>query len=321
MERKRIFSLSLILILTLCFIGCAQNQDTADLPSNVYAFTDDIGNRVELTGKPERVAVLFSSYAEIWQIAGGNIDITVAESIERVFTDKDVILVDDKSGHTAIDAETLIASRPDFVIGTADHDIQVQTAALCRNAGIPCALFRVEDIDSYLKVLKIFTDILGTPESYTEYEENIKNKTEMLLSKTKELTENKNILFIRCGSSERSAKAKTSENNFVCTMLSELGTHNIAESAPILLDTLSLEEIVLRNPELIFISPMGDEDACKKYIDSLFKKGGWSELTAVKNNNYHFLPKELFHYEPNAKWYDAYRYLAEIIYTETRLDD
>ena len=38
-------------------------------------------------------------------------------------------------------------------------------------------------------------------------------------------------------------KAKTADENFVCKMLNELGTYNIAENAPILLDGLSLSLI------------------------------------------------------------------------------
>ena len=57
--------------------------------------------------------------------------------------------------------------------------------------------------------------------------------------------EQKRILFIRAGSKYSATKAKTAENNFVCVMLKELGTYNIAENAPVLLDGLSQEEILM----------------------------------------------------------------------------
>ena len=43
----------------------------------------------------------------------------------------------------------------------------------------------------------------------------------------------------------------------------ELGTYNIAENAPVLLDGLSQEEILMENPDYIFISTMGKEEAAR----------------------------------------------------------
>jgi iron complex transport system substrate-binding protein len=40
----------------------------------------------------------------------------------------------------------------------------------------------------------------------------------------------------------------------------------------------------------------------------------WAELSAVKSGSYAMLPKELFHYKPNAKWGESYEYLAKLLY-------
>ena len=42
----------------------------------------------------------------------------------------------------------------------------------------------------------------------------------------------------------------------------------------------------------------------------------WAGLTAVANDHYVVLPKELFHYKPNARWGESYAYLAEILYSD-----
>jgi iron complex transport system substrate-binding protein len=104
-------------------------------------------------------------------------------------------------------------------------------------------------------------------------------------------------------------------------MLGELGAHNIADDAPVLLDGLSLEEIILRDPDYIFLTTMGNEAAAKAYIEELFSQDGWKELDAVKNNCYAFLPKELFHFKPNARWAEAYELLAKLLYPELKLGE
>ena len=80
-----------------------------------------------------------------------------------------------------------------------------------------------------------------------------------------------------------------------------------------LLDGLSFEEILIQDPDHIFITTMGDTDAAISYIQSLLKQPQWQSLHAVKNGNVHILPKDLFQYKPNAKWAEAYQYLINII--------
>lgn len=312
---KKIFCL----ILVLCLLtGCGKVLDDY----TYVGITDDLGYEVLSPKNPKRVAVLFSSYAQAWKSVGGSVDITVQESIDRGFCDEDVIVVDTKSGHSHIDTELLIASKPDLVIGTADYEVQRQVAQLCRDAGIPVALFKVETFADYANMLSRCAAITGNHDSYIENSQHVKDEINSLfkvISVTEskgELEVGKKILFIRAGSSERSTKAKTKAENFVCTMLDELRTDNIAQNAPTLLETLSIEEIIKEDPEHIFVSTMGDENAAKGYVTSLFEEDGWSLLTAVKNGNVHFLPKDLFHYKPNDRWAEAYRYLAAILYPE-----
>ena len=60
---------------------------------------------------------------------------------------------------------------------------------------------------------------------------------------------------------------------------------------------------------------MGSEKKALSYLDSLIAENpAWQELSAVKEGRYVVLPKELFHYKPNARWGESYGYLAEILY-------
>ena len=99
-------------------------------------------------------------------------------------------------------------------------------------------------------------------------------------------------------------------------MLDELGVINIADTATILLDGLSIEEILLNEPDYIFVSIMGNYDNGKKFILDLFNTKTYQSLKAVKNNQFYFLPKDLFQYKPNHKWDIAYQYLVDILYEE-----
>ena len=99
-------------------------------------------------------------------------------------------------------------------------------------------------------------------------------------------------------------------------MLCELGCVNIADAAPVLLDGLSVEVILREDPDYIFITTMGDESAARAYMDSLLESEVWQSLSAVQAGAYCYLPRDLFQYKPNARWYDAYLTLWEILYGE-----
>lgn len=303
-----------IIIITSAFSGCS----TTETQQKGYSFTDSLNNTISLEKNPRKVAVLFSSLADLWQCAGGIVSVSVGESIERGFCKEGIILVDDTAGKT-INSEILLSSGVDFVIGSSDIDAQNEACELSREAGIPAASIKVESFSDYLHWLEIFTDITGNKEAYKTNGTDKKQRIDSLLASVESL-ENREILFIRAGSKYSSTKAKNSDDNFASAMLKELGCINIADSVPVLLDGLSVEYIIEKNPSHIFIVTMGKEEAAKKYMKALFKEPQWQQLDAVKNNAYTFLPKNLFHYKPNSRWDEAYEYLVNILYPEIDTD-
>lgn len=304
---KKYLLLLLIFLLTM-IIGC----QTPSAENVYYQFIDSSNTIIKLKEKPQKVAVLFSSFVEIYSLAGGTTKITVQESIDRGLVNENVILVDDGAGKT-INNEILIAANPDFVIGSLDITEQAKTCKQLNQLGIPSALFRVESFKDYLFVLDILTDITENKDNYNQYGLQIKENIDNIKNSIDQLSEVK-VLFIRSGSSMSSCKAKNKESNFVCKMLDELGVVNIADAAPILLDGLSVEEILLNEPDFIFISIMGNEEAGKKFIEDLFSNDVYSALKAIKNNHYYFLEKDLFQYKPNNRWDIAYQYLVDMLY-------
>lgn len=308
-----------VLPLMLCLLllaGCGAPSGASDEPAEtVISFVDDTGAEIEVVRKPKTVAVLLSSLADLWITAGGDVAITVGETVERGFVDEGVILVDDGAGKT-IDLEALIAEAPDLVLYASDIAGQLECADALKAAGIPAAGFAVETFEDYLELLKICTEILDDPENYETYGVRLEERVNELISLAKDQENQPDILFVRAGSTAKVTKAKTAENHFVCVMLKELGTHNIAEAAPVLLDGLSMEEILLADPDMMLYTTMGDESAGVAYMESLMADPVWQTLTAVKEGQVYQLPKDLFQYKPNARWDEAYEYLIELLYGE-----
>lgn len=302
---KKLFKFAVFgLLLCLLLCSCKTKNDADDV---FLEFTDSTGKTVTLKEKPRKVAVLFSSFADIWVTAGGEVAVTVGETVERGFAEDEVLLVDDGAGKK-IDTERLVAAEPDLVIYSADIEAQTKCAELLKKANIPVAGFIVEDFDDYLFVLDALTDITGKKELYKKYGSDVKAAVDIF--KESKPLEGKRILFIRAGSSARSVKIKKSDDNFAAMMLCDLGAQNIADSNPSMVDNLSLEAVLQSNPDFVFFTSMGDEKASELYVAEMLKGDGWRELECIKQKNYLFLPKELFHYKPNSRWGEAYEYLV-----------
>ena len=313
MNKKSII-IAVVIVVLLIFISGAVETNKPESSGEYFTFTDSEGEIVELSHKPQKTAVLFSSLAECWIEAGGEVYVTVGESVERGLVKEETELVDKGAGKT-VDTEKLISLEPDFVICSADIASHRDVASALKKAKIPVAMLRMDTFEDYLTILRTLTKITGKTENYEQFGENAKSEIEQIISGGKR-ENNPKILFVRSGSSYSSAKAKKADDNFAAKILEDFGCINIADKAEVLLDNLSAKEILKENPQYIFVSVMGDNDNSKAYMQELLAKKEYASLDAVKNGRVYFLPKELFQYKPCGRWAESYRYISSILNNE-----
>lgn len=261
----------------------------------------------------KRTAVLFSSLAEIWLEAGGSVEITVGETVERGIVSKGVPLVDDGAGKT-VNTELLFSLKPDLVIASADIPAQRAAAEALQKAGIPTLLWRVESFDDYLSALEEACRLTGNTKALAKAKQKKTAVDRRIDSACEQNTAT--MLFVRAGSTDASTKAKRAEDHFACAMLEELGWENVADKAPLLMDGLSSEAVLREDPDYLFFSLMGNEAAARAHVEEMLSRQPWCSLRAVKEGRAYLLPKELFHYKPNARWQEAYEYLAGLLREE-----
>lgn len=317
-------ALLLLVFLILVVTGCSkQNINlTGDADSiggegyseGYYTFTDSLGNSVVLDERPERVVSLVGSYAETWILAGGKVTGATDDVIKegRLEASDEISIVGTVKDPNA---EEILSLSPDFILLSPDIENHLKLGEILEEANIAHAYFKVEYFEDYLKMLDICTHITGSRDLYEENGLKIKEDIEDILSRIENNNSDKpTVLFVRAFSS--GAKAKR-DDNLTCKMLEDLGAVNIANKHPSLLEELSIEEIIEEDPDYVFVTTMGDtEKAIEALKSGIERNPAWGNLSAVKNDRYIILPKELFHYKPNAKWGESYEYLAEIMYPE-----
>ena len=303
MEKLISVALAAVFLLTAC-------SKTEESKSDGYTFTDALGREVSVTSF-EKTVIASGSLAEIWELAGGTVYGATDDALDgHSLKDPDSVKIYGDVKNPSV--ESIIADDADFVIFSSTIANQVELEGSLSSAGVTVAYFNVESFDEYLSMLKICTDITGNSDLYTSNGETVRERIEQAIEKSKG-HDAPDILLLRAYST--GVKAKGSDN-MTGQMLSDLGCVNIADSDSSLLEELSLESIVRADPDYVFITTMGEDEqaAIAQYESTLASNPAWQELTAVKNNEVHILPKELYHYKPNARWGEAYEKLEEILY-------
>ncbi len=278
-----------------------------------YTFTDDLEREVTVSSH-ERVAALLGSYADMWVLAGGQL----VAAPDDAFEDFGLTLTQDTvnlGGTKGLSLELLLSSEPDFVLASTNTTQHLEWQQALEGAGITVAYFDVASFGDYLRVLKICTDITGQDECYEQYGAGLREKIDAVLAQCAGKTAPR-VLFMRA--SAASIRAKGNDGNVLGEMLCAFGCTNIADTDDSLLENLSIESIVLQNPDKILILPVGDDlEAAREGIEEMFEENPlWKELDAVKNGEVNYLDKHLYNLKPNARWAKAYEKLADILYAD-----
>lgn len=306
----RLLSLFTAFLVVLSLCGC-DNKSTASTTVSKHSITDSEGNTFMLPDDP-KVAVCYSSFADAWLLAGGKL----AGVTDDAVTERKLISEDEAQiigTVKSIDAEKLVALSPDYVILSEDLTAHQKLKQNLEDMNISYGYFRVDTFEDYAKMMEQFCNVTGRDDLFKKNVTDVKARIDAILAKIPKDPQ-KTVLLARAFST--GMKAKT-DDNLAGQILKEYGLKNIANSSPSLLEDLSLEHIIKADPDYIFTFTMGSEEGAKAYLESEIESSpAFSGLSAVKNNNYHLLPKELFHYKPNNRWDESYEYLAKIIYPE-----
>ena len=300
------------LLAALLLAACAAPAQSPAATDSAVEFVDAQGTQVALQSW-DRVVSLYGSFAELWLLSGGTLVGATTDAVDERGLDLggDVALVGNVKTPSL---EEVLALEPDFVILSADIEGHVALDESLTAAGVPHAYFRVDNFEDYYAVLRQFCQMTGRDDLFEEYGAAQQQRVERIKAAAAQMQDAApTVLLIRAYST--GAKAKGTDI-FAGAMLAELGADNIVTRYDSLLEDLSMETIIAADPDLILMVPMGaNEDAAAAYMAEHFEANpAWAGLTAVQNGCYAMLPKELFHYKPNARWADSYAYLAKIQY-------
>ncbi len=315
---KRLFAVLAAATVMLSAAGCSAGGN--DIPpqnaDSAVTFTDALGREVTVN-KPEKAAALLGSFAEVWTLAGGQL----AAAPDDAWNDMELSLSEDVLDLGKINElslETLLSADPDFIIASSQVRIDLEWLDTIESTDIPIAYFDVSDFEDYLAMLKICTDITGRGDLYQKNGTDVKDTVDSVIADSAARVAEKGapeVLSLRASASY--VRAKSSRGNVLGKMLDTLGCVNIADGNDAFLEKISIEHIIERDPDFIFVVQTGDDkNGAQETLDAFIAGNpAWSGLTAVKEGRVCFMDKRLYNLKPNARWGEAYEKLEEILNT------
>ena len=312
---KRMFLLLLAVLLLPACGGVPEGSASSPLPAPAeerISFTDGLGQDFALP-RPRKVAALIGSFADIWCLAGGRE--TLVAAANDAWTSFDLSLDGEVADLGAVkepNLELLLAQRPDLILASVNTAADLELQETFQKAGIPAAYFDIQGVQDYLDMLDVCTQLTGQRENYQRYGLDVLAQVEAACKRAD--GSRPTVLCIRATGS--SCKAKGSTDNVLGEMLAGLDCVNIADREGALLDDLSLESILLADPDYIFAVLQGaDPSRAEAVLErTLLSNPAWSGLRAVREGRFYTLDHRLYNLKPNARWGEAYEQLADILY-------
>ena len=311
---KKLNFLFVSMIMVLFLAGCGNENSAGEKVSdkNFCTITDDSGREVILPQKPQRIAVTSVSFLEPLNAVGGEV---IARPSSKTKVPDFAKSATEIGAVYQIDTEKLLACQPDLVI--INKGMNEKLSAILEENKINFVIAEMKGYDSVKKNISMFAEITGQVDEGKKVVEKmdaeIKNITDKLPK------EKKRVAILHSTAQGLSVQL---DNSIAGNVLKILGWENVASEMQATKDggdtaPYSLETLIEQNPEIIFVTSMGNIDEIKNNMEQMINENvAWQTIPAIKNNKIYYLPQDLFLFSPGIHYPEAVKYVAKLIYSE-----
>lgn len=268
---------------------------------------DALGRQVEFEVMPERVLSLYASFTDLWLEAGGSLVGTVDSSnLPEAAADIP------RLGKGTPNVEDILTYEPDLILLSAGRSAHQELADVFDQNEIKYLFIDYNNFEECLSTYQQFCQLTDQPDRYEDQGLLMQEEIQSIVAKQGDKEFTYLLLFAT------SKSVTTKDSNIAAEIINECGGINIAEDGAIANEEskqFSLEKILEMDPDYIFVQTMGSVEKAQARLESdILSNPAWNGLSAVQDDRYLYLPKELFLYKPNMKYPDAYQYLVDLIH-------
>jgi iron complex transport system substrate-binding protein len=294
-------SFSLILGLLLCEPGVASGEKRV--------FTDILGRPVTISYPPKRIVSLAPDITETLFALGLSdeiVGVTRFSNFPPAAKEKPKV-----GSYTDVNIEAVINLRPDLILGTGAGNPKMQVRKL-EQMGFPVYVVYPRNLDRVLATIQCIAKIVGKENEGKAIIQEMRQRIDQVLQQVGGLK--KPRVFLQIG---RDPIFTVSNGSFAHHLISSAGGDNIATKARIPYPSYTLEEIILKAPEVIIISSMYLDSDHSQWLEE-WKK--WPVLPAVKNNRLYTINSDLID-RPSPRIVEGLEQMARMIHPEVFASD
>ena len=295
------------LLLTACGAPAAVNPQTGSAYATV---TDDNGRTVTFDKKPERIVVTSASFLEPLYAVGGSV-VGRPESKTKVPPEAKEV---PRIGRVyQIDAEKVIALKPDLVIlnkGMNEKLIDTLNANY-----IKTLVLDMKSYDDVKREIGTFAALTGEKAKGDALVHKMDADIEAV--RTSIPQEKKRVAIIHSTGQGLSVQL---DGSIAGNIANILGWENTAAGMPALdknpdAAPYSMETLVAQNPDIIFVTSMGEEAEIRASMEAMFAESpAWQSVAAIRDGRVYYLPQEMFLFSPGIEYPEAVKYMARLVY-------
>jgi len=297
----------------ILFSGCQSTKQSVTNTQGVYlTVTDDNGRQVSLPKQPERIVALSASFLEPLQAVDAKL---VGRPSSKTGVPESAQPLEEVGPVYQINIEKVIALQPDLVIAYKGmNDKFVQTL---ESNNIPVIVVDMKTYEAVKDKVRLFAKITG---AIAKGESLVKSMDDKIASVQAKLpSDKKRVAILHSTAQNVTVQLDGSIAGSVAKMI---GFDNVASGSKALekepdATPYSLETLVKENPDIIFVTSMGEMKTIKKsMLDNVENNPAWHTLPAVQNKQLYFLPQNLFLLNPGIHYPEAVEKMAQIVYPE-----
>ena len=298
------------MLLAVMLTGTAQSIVSEDSGKIVYR--QENGEEVTLKKHPKRTVIGYGSFAKVWDLAGGTA-VGVPKLKEKDALPPSMQKLPVTGLPTVPNPEKIALVKPDLVLLSCKLTRHQAVASLMRQSGVDAVCVTYNNYHDFNALLDFFCRLNG--------------KTIRQLPAAAKVTADVEAVCVsvkgrkapHCAIVFASAAGFSLESDRTNTgvMVKMLGAENILKKSSRPRMSFSYEQLLLDDPDVIFIIMMGSHKMLReKFRKEFMSQPAWQELKAAKSGRVHFLPTELFLYLPGPDYPKAFQYLKKLLYPE-----
>lgn len=308
MKKLLIFIIGLVFLLAA---GCGGNG-SSPAGAGKYTIVDANDRTVVVQQPPQRIVALSPSFLELLQAVDGKV---VGRAKTQIGQVPDFAKEADEVGYIFnINIEKVVSLHPDMVI--AYKGMHERYISILESNKIPVIVLSLKTYDDVKNSLVVLGKMLGREEKGRQVAASLDSAIQQTVQK---LPKTKRTVAIIHTTNMGVTLEKDTSIAGCCAKMLQLQNIVHGTTKPVAgpmgsqpdMAPYSLEDLVEKNPQVIFITSMGSKQEIENKLRSeVTDNPAWGAIEAVRNKQVFYLPDELFLLNPGLRYPEAIRLMA-----------